>query len=163
MPNDDGAGGKYDKFDDKEARDPLIPRNIKEKAESQTAVAVKNDPDQHNKPRITAAGREKIAEQILDLAFEHGVRVREDSALAEMLAALELDSPIPEDAFIAVAEILSQVYKANGQEDPFDAILKEHAAHNEENETESGEDHAPGKDAGRPPKPDTTPGTTNED
>lgn len=156
MPDDNGAGGKYDKFDDKEAKDPLIPRNIKKKPDRATAVAVKNEPDQHNKPRITAAGREKIAEQILDLAFEHGVRVREDSALAEMLAALELDSPIPEDAFIAVAEILSQVYKANGQEDPFDAILREHTAHNEDKNTKPEDDPLPGNTPGGPPNPDTT-------
>ena len=36
--------------------------------------------------------------------------MREDSALAEMLAGIELDSPIPSEAFLAVAEILSIVY-----------------------------------------------------
>lgn len=141
MPKKDGSGQGYDKYDDKEVRDPLIPRNIRDKPDLPTAVAVKNDSDQHHKPRITAAGREKIAEQILDLAFEHGVRVREDSALAEMLAALELDSPIPEDAFIAVAEILSQVYKANGQEDPFDAILKEYNEQNRQNTQTTADNH----------------------
>ena len=74
-------------------------------------------------PRITAAGRGKIAEQILQLAFDNGVKVREDAALAEMLAKVELDSPIPSEAFLAVAEILSYVYRANGEPNPFDAIL----------------------------------------
>jgi flagellar biosynthesis protein len=39
------------------------------------------------------------------------------------LAKLELDSPIPTEALMAVAEILSYVYQANGQTDPFNAIL----------------------------------------
>ena len=75
-------------------------------------------------PKITAAGRGKIAEQILQLAYENGIKVREDGALAEMLAKIELDSPIPSEAFIAVAEILSYVYRANGQADPFNAVLE---------------------------------------
>ncbi|MCB1552145.1 MAG: EscU/YscU/HrcU family type III secretion system export apparatus switch protein, partial [Alphaproteobacteria bacterium] len=60
---------------------------------------------------------------ILQLAFANGVRVREDSALAEMLAKIELESPIPSEAFLAVAEVMSYVYKANNQPNPFDALL----------------------------------------
>jgi flagellar biosynthesis protein len=102
--------------------DPLNPLNIKKKSKKQTAVAVTALGD---KPQITAAGRGKIAEQILQLAFANGIKVREDSALAEMLATVELDSPVPSEAFMAVAEILSYVYLANGEPDPFDAVLKQ--------------------------------------
>ena len=42
-----------------------------------------------------------------------------------MLAAIELDSPIPAEAFMAVAEILSYVYRANGMPNPFDAVLQD--------------------------------------
>ena len=42
-----------------------------------------------------------------------GVRVREDADLAEMLAAADIDTEIPVEAFIAVAEILRFVYAAN--------------------------------------------------
>ena len=42
-----------------------------------------------------------------------GVRVREDADLAEMLAAADIDTEIPVEAFIAVAEILRYVYAAN--------------------------------------------------
>ncbi len=64
-------------------------------------------------PKIVAAGYGKLAEQILQLAFDNGVKVREDRVLAEMLATIELDSDIPSEALIAVAEILSHVYKAD--------------------------------------------------
>jgi flagellar biosynthesis protein len=65
-------------------------------------------------PKIVAAGYGKLAEQIIQLAFENGVKVREDKDLAQMLAAIELDSDIPSEALVAIAEILSYVYKANG-------------------------------------------------
>ena len=101
----------------------VTPSNIKKKPKNPTAVALtageKDDPT----PRIAAAGRGKIAEQILQLAFANGVKVREDAALAEMLTKIELDSPIPSEAFLAVAEIMSYVYKANNQPNPFDALL----------------------------------------
>jgi flagellar biosynthesis protein len=64
-------------------------------------------------PRVVATGRGPVAEQILAIAFEKGVPVREDSDLAQILAAVELDAEIPIDALAAVAEILSYVYRAN--------------------------------------------------
>lgn len=64
-------------------------------------------------PRVVATGRGPVAEQILAIAFEKGVPVREDADLAQILSAVELDSEIPIDALAAVAEILSYVYRAN--------------------------------------------------
>lgn len=110
---------------DETDNDPLNPLNIKKKPARQTAVAIGAGAENASLPRVTAAGRGKIAEQILQLAFDNGVRVREDSALAEMLASVELDSPIPSEAFMAVAEILSYVYRANGQPNPFDSVLRD--------------------------------------
>lgn len=65
-------------------------------------------------PKVVAAGYGKLAEQIVELAFQNGVKVREDRDLAQMLAAIELESDIPSEALVAVAEILAYVYKANG-------------------------------------------------
>jgi flagellar biosynthesis protein len=64
-------------------------------------------------PRVVATGRGPVAEQILAIAFEKGVPVREDADLAQILAAVELDAEVPIDALAAVAEILSYVYRAN--------------------------------------------------
>lgn len=100
----------------------VTPSNISKKPTQATAVAITSGDATDEAPRIMAAGRGKIAEQILQLAFENGVKVREDSALAEMLAKIELESPIPSEAFLAVAEVLSYVYKANGEPNPFDAL-----------------------------------------
>jgi flagellar biosynthesis protein len=66
-------------------------------------------------PKVIASGRGKVAEEILKLAHAKGLRVREDGDLAQLLARLDLDTPIPSEAIIAVAEILARVYAANGR------------------------------------------------
>jgi flagellar biosynthesis protein len=115
-------------FDDgfkKDDKNRLKPLNIKKKPDRQTAVALKDGSEKGEIPIITAAGRGKIAEQILQIAYENGIKVRTDADLAEILAKIELESPIPSEAFMAVAEVLSYVYRANGEPNPFDAVLKD--------------------------------------
>jgi flagellar biosynthesis protein len=82
------------------------------------AVALQYELGGPELPRVTASGRGAIAERILELAFASGVKVREDADLAEILAAIDLDTEIPAEALIAVAEILSYVYRANGKLPP---------------------------------------------
>lgn len=77
------------------------------------AVALGYDKQEDAAPRILATGRGAVADQILALAFAHGVRVRKDEDLIEVLSKLEVDSVIPVEAFAAVAEILSYVYRYN--------------------------------------------------
>jgi flagellar biosynthesis protein len=66
-------------------------------------------------PRVAATGKGAVAEQILQIAFERGIPVREDADLAQILSTLEVDSVIPTDALAAVAEILSYLYRLNGK------------------------------------------------
>lgn len=75
-------------------------------------------------PKILATGRGKLAEQIVQIAFERGIKVRQDPDLAQMLATLDIDAEIPIDAIEAVAEILAYVYRENGKM----AELKKHVA-----------------------------------
>ena len=77
------------------------------------AVALEYDSGSEFAPKVIAGGRGRIAEQILQIAFERGIKVREDADLAEMLSAIDIDSEIPIEAFAAVAEILVYVYRAN--------------------------------------------------
>ncbi len=80
------------------------------------AVALKYDAKRDDAPRVTATGRGMIAEQILNIAFAQGVKVRQDAPLAEILSMIEVDSLIPLEAYAAVAEILTYVYRANATE-----------------------------------------------
>lgn len=78
------------------------------------AVALRYEPESEHAPRVVASGKGTIAEQILAIAFAHGIKVREDADLAELLIAVDIESEIPVEAFVAVAEILTYVYRANG-------------------------------------------------
>ncbi len=82
------------------------------------AVAIEYERGKDNAPRVTASGKGAIAEQILAIAFERGIKVREDAELVEILSLVEVDSPIPLEAFGAVAEILALVYQANAARKP---------------------------------------------
>jgi len=87
---------------------------LKQKNMNNVAVAIRGKNENKNKsPEIIATGRGKIAREIIEIAYQKGIFVREDSALAEILAQLDLDTPIPSEAIIAVSEILSKVYEAN--------------------------------------------------
>jgi flagellar biosynthesis protein len=92
--------------------EPVMPSKLPEK---QIAIAVKYEKLTKEAPKIVATGRGAVAEQILQLAFANGVKVREDADLAEVLSHLEIDSPIPLEAYAAVAEILAYVYRVNGE------------------------------------------------
>jgi flagellar biosynthesis protein len=92
--------------------DPRSKPSDSNRAERAVAVALR-DESQSGRPRIVASGYGELAERILEIAFASGVKVREDADLAEVLAALEIDREIPLEAFTAVAEILSYVYRAN--------------------------------------------------
>lgn len=87
------------------------------------AVALSHNEGSGDLPRVIASGRGAVARQILEIAFDRGIKVREDADLAEVLAAVEVDCDIPLAAFAAVAEILSYVYRVQGGADtrPADA------------------------------------------
>lgn len=95
--------------DHKPSYGPVKQRDIRN-----VAVAIRGEEkDKQNQPEIIASGKGKVARDIIEIAYENGIHVRKDCALAEILAQLDLDTPIPPEAIIAVAEILAKVYEAN--------------------------------------------------
>jgi flagellar biosynthesis protein len=87
----------------------------KQAADSRVAVALRYDQETDPAPRVAASGKGPVAERIVMLAAEHGIPIREDADLAELLGKLDLDTVIPVEAFVAVAEILSYIYRQNGK------------------------------------------------
>lgn len=79
------------------------------------AVALQYERSKDKAPRVTAKGKGHIAQAIIELARQHGVEIREDADLAGLLSKLDIDTPIPLEAYAAVAEILAYIYKANDQ------------------------------------------------
>ena len=118
-------GDEYGEELDDAGESGLSRLNIKKIPDQKTAVALKGSEGGKKVPKLAAAGRGEIAEKILKLAYENGIDVREDSDLAELLASIEIDSPIPTEAFMAVGEILHYVYRANGQKNPFESVIED--------------------------------------
>jgi flagellar biosynthetic protein FlhB len=76
------------------------------------AVAIKYDETKHHAPVVVAKGVDNIAIQIKKVARENGVHVMESPPLARALYKdVEIDHPVPEALFAAVAEVLAYVYK----------------------------------------------------
>lgn len=82
------------------------------------AAALKDSSGSGTMPRVIASGTGGVAEQILQIAWANGIKVREDADLVEVLAAIDVDSEVPIEAFAAVAEILAYVYRANNESPP---------------------------------------------
>jgi len=62
-------------------------------------------------PRVVAKGAGVIAENIKEIAREHGVPVVENKPVAQLLYKMvNIDEFIPENLYRAVAEILAYVY-----------------------------------------------------
>ncbi len=78
-----------------------------------SAVAMRYDAALDHAPRIVAKGRGVLAEQIIAIAREHGVYIHEDPDFVALLAALDVDTQLPEELYRAAAEILAFVYRLN--------------------------------------------------
>jgi flagellar biosynthesis protein len=75
------------------------------------AAALRYDAGADGAPRVVASGRGLVAERIIAEARAAGVPVRDDAALAEALAGLDLGANVPEELYRAVAETLAWAYK----------------------------------------------------
>lgn len=64
---------------------------------------------------MTAKGRGEVADAILAAARAHGVPVREDKDLVELLAACDLLDEIPSELYAAVARILAYLHAVNAE------------------------------------------------
>lgn len=78
------------------------------------AVALKYDQGKFRAPVVVAKGVDEVALHIRKIAKEHKVPVIESPALARSIFhTTELDHPIPEQLFAAVAQVLAYVYQLN--------------------------------------------------
>lgn len=79
----------------------------------QKAVAIRYQASEDAAPKVIAKGQGRLAERILEIAREEGIHIQDDPDLVGLLAKLDLDSPIPEELYKAVAEVLAFVYRLN--------------------------------------------------
>ncbi len=77
------------------------------------AVALKYE-ESKGAPIVLAKGKDYLAQQIKKIARENSVQIVQNPPLARSLYAdVEIEKPIPEALFVAVAEVLAMVYKTN--------------------------------------------------
>ncbi len=74
------------------------------------AVALGYDAEHDQAPRVLASGQGVIAEQIIAVAREKGIAVREDPILLAALSGLDVGELIPPELYAVVAEVLAYVY-----------------------------------------------------
>jgi flagellar biosynthesis protein len=80
---------------------------------SDIAVALKYDGK--NAPKVTATGTGLTAEQILQIAEHHGIPLQTEPELARILAQIPLGDEIPNELYVAVAEIIAFAYFLSGK------------------------------------------------
>lgn len=76
------------------------------------AAAVKGDLENRN-AEVVSSGSGNLAQEIVRIAKEYNVTIKQDKNLAEVLSALDIYENIPEDMYEAVASILQELYKIN--------------------------------------------------
>ena len=80
---------------------------------AKTPLAVALRYEKPRAPSVVAVGRGEIGQAIIDTARKHGVPLRQDPVLAEMLSTIELDEEIPEALYRAVAEVIGFVLRTS--------------------------------------------------
>ena len=73
-----------------------------------------------NAPTVVAKGEGFIAKQIIDVADRYEVPLISDEQLVSVLINVPLGDEIPENLYLAIAEVLAHVYRLNGLIDTYD-------------------------------------------
>jgi len=82
------------------------------------AVALKYDKNTQKVPKLLAKGNDNLAQEIIKLAKENDIFIKNDALLVDMLSKLELDEEIPQELYKAVAEIFAFIYKISNEKMP---------------------------------------------
>jgi len=76
------------------------------------AVALRYEAKTMESPRVVAKGAGHLAEKIREIARAYGVPIIRRPELARTIyATVEVDKPIPENLYVAVAEVLALIYR----------------------------------------------------
>ncbi len=89
-----------------------------------TAIAVRYDVELDKAPLILASGRGAVADEILRIADENKIPLYENRDLANMLAKLEIDTEIPSQLYVLVAEVLFFVYRLDKMAEKREKLIK---------------------------------------
>lgn len=86
---------------------------MKQHSKPLRAIALHYDGD--NAPTVTASGEGEVAKEIIRLAKQHNIPLRDDAALADMLKEMQLGDAIPESLYRVIAEVIAYAYIVSGK------------------------------------------------
>ena len=86
---------------------------MERKKRQNRAVALKYQSESDNAPKVTATGKGKVAEKIIEIARQHNIHIHNDPDLIEVLSKLDLNEEIPPDLYVVVSELLAFIYSLN--------------------------------------------------
>jgi flagellar biosynthesis protein len=79
------------------------------------ATALGYNPEEDSAPRVLASGQGVIAEQIIALARQNDIPLREDPLLVKALSRVNVGEYIPPELYAVVAEVLVYIYRIREQ------------------------------------------------
>jgi flagellar biosynthesis protein len=95
-----------------------------EKRARKAAVAMRYHPREQAVGQVVARGQGRLAEQIIELARAHGIPIKEDPDLVEILSRLQILEDVPPEIYILAAEMLGFSFRLNadwaGRSEPGD-------------------------------------------
>ena len=100
-----------DQTDSARAESEDQPRRLPRKM----AVALQYERGKHLAPVVSATGHGLVADRIIAIAEEHGIPIREDPDLVQLLVKLDLGEQIPADLYPVIAEVFSFIYRVNAE------------------------------------------------
>lgn len=89
---------------------------MKDKDTAQPLRAIALHYDGENAPTISASGEGELAAEIIRIAKQHNIPLREDAALADMLKEMQLGDEIPESLYRVIAEVIAYAYIISGKD-----------------------------------------------
>jgi len=81
------------------------------------AVALQYDREKNSAPKVTAKGKGKTAQKIIEIAELNSVPIKKDEDLVELLSKIELDKEVPREMYKAVAEVFHFIYTNTRKKD----------------------------------------------
>jgi flagellar biosynthesis protein FlhB len=76
------------------------------------AVAIKYDSTTMDAPMVVAKGADQMAQKIMEVARAYGVPIVRRPELARTIfATVQIDEPIPQNLYVAVAEVMAMLYR----------------------------------------------------
>jgi len=83
------------------------------KPSERQAIALNWNPHIDAVPSVSATGSGTLADEIIRIAKENNIPIREDRDLVQILSLLDIGEAIPAEVHTAIAEILAFIYWTN--------------------------------------------------